>query len=62
MGRLALGLSVGVILSAAAPSLAQQGTADFRNPSGDRRNTADFLRLSTLVATTGFPRQAQLGF
>jgi len=35
--------------------------ANFTNPSGDRRNTADFLRLSTLVATTGFPRQAQLG-
>ena len=35
--------------------------ANFINPSGDRRNTADFLRLSTLVATTGLPRQAQLG-
>jgi hypothetical protein len=35
--------------------------ANFTNPSGDRRNTADFLRLSTLVATSGLPRQAQLG-
>jgi hypothetical protein len=34
---------------------------NFTNPSGDRRNTADFLRLSTLVATSGLPRQAQLG-
>jgi hypothetical protein len=29
--------------------------------TGDRRNTADFLRLNTLVATSGLPRQAQLG-
>ena len=35
--------------------------ANFTNPSGDRRNTADFLRLAGLVATSGFPRQAQLG-
>jgi hypothetical protein len=35
--------------------------ANFTNPSGDRRNTADFLRLTTLVATSGLPRQAQLG-
>jgi len=35
--------------------------ANFTNPSGDRRNASDFLRLSTLVATTGLPRQAQLG-
>jgi hypothetical protein len=35
--------------------------ANFTNPSGDRRNTADFLRLTGLVANTGFPRQAQLG-
>ncbi len=34
---------------------------NFTNPSGDRRNTADFLRLSTLVATSGLPRQFQLG-
>jgi hypothetical protein len=30
-------------------------------PATDRRNTADFLRLTTLVATSGLPRQAQLG-
>ena len=35
--------------------------ANFVNPSGDRRNTADFLRLAGLVATSGLPRQAQLG-
>ena len=35
--------------------------ASFTNPSGDRRNAADFLRLTALVATSGFPRQAQLG-
>jgi hypothetical protein len=35
--------------------------ANFTNPSGDRRNAADFLRLNTLVATSGLPRQAQLG-
>ena len=35
--------------------------ANFTNPSGDRRNTSDFLRLTTLVATSGLPRQAQLG-
>jgi hypothetical protein len=35
--------------------------ANFINPIGDRRNTADFLRLSALVATSGLPRQAQLG-
>jgi hypothetical protein len=35
--------------------------ANFTNPSGDRRNTADFLRLNSLVATSGLPRQAQLG-
>jgi hypothetical protein len=27
----------------------------------DRRNSADFLRLTSLVATSGLPRQAQLG-
>lgn len=31
--------------------------ANFINPSGDRRNAADFLRLRALVATNGFPRQ-----
>ena len=36
--------------------------ANFTNPSGDRRNAADFLRLNSLVATSGFPRQGQLGF
>jgi len=35
--------------------------ANFVNPSGDRRNAADFLRLNALVATSGLPRQAQLG-
>ncbi len=35
--------------------------ANFTNPSGDRRNTANFLRLTGLVATSGLPRQAQLG-
>jgi hypothetical protein len=35
--------------------------ANFTNPSGDRRNAADFLRLNSLVATSGLPRQAQLG-
>jgi hypothetical protein len=35
--------------------------ANFTNPSGDRRNAADFLRLNGLVANSGFPRQAQLG-
>jgi hypothetical protein len=35
--------------------------ANFTNPTGDRRNTADFLRLANLVATSGLPRQAQLG-
>jgi hypothetical protein len=35
--------------------------ANFVNPVGDRRNTADFLRLQALVATSGLPRQAQLG-
>ena len=35
--------------------------ANFTNPSGDRRNTADFLRLNALVANSGLPRQAQLG-
>jgi hypothetical protein len=31
------------------------------NTGADRRNSADFLRLTTLVATSGLPRQAQLG-
>jgi hypothetical protein len=43
--------------------------ANFVNPvttvsgitGGDRRNAADFLRLTGLVATSGLPRQAQLG-
>ena len=43
--------------------------ANFVNPTttvngltgADRRNTADFLRLTSLVATSGLPRQAQLG-
>jgi hypothetical protein len=35
--------------------------ANFINPSGDRRVTGDFLRLAGLVATSGLPRQAQLG-
>jgi hypothetical protein len=29
--------------------------------NGDRRNAADFLRPTSLIATTGLPRQAQLG-
>jgi hypothetical protein len=35
--------------------------ANFTNPSGDRRNAGNFLRLAGLVATSGLPRQAQLG-
>jgi hypothetical protein len=35
--------------------------ANFANNATDRRNAADFLRLSGLVATSGLPRQAQLG-
>jgi hypothetical protein len=36
--------------------------ANFNNPaSGNRRVQADFLRLSSLVGGTGFPRQAQAG-
>ncbi len=35
--------------------------ANFVNPSGDRRNPANFLRLASLVAVTGLPRQGQLG-
>jgi Carboxypeptidase regulatory-like domain/TonB dependent receptor-like, beta-barrel len=35
--------------------------ANFVNPSGDLRNTTDFLRLQSLVAVTGLPRQGQLG-
>jgi TonB-dependent receptor-like protein len=31
------------------------------NTGADRRNAADFLRLASLVATSGLPRQAQLG-
>ena len=31
------------------------------NTGSDRRNAADFLRLSGLVATSGLPRQGQLG-
>jgi len=31
------------------------------NTGADRRNAADFLRLTALVATSGLPRQAQLG-
>jgi hypothetical protein len=34
---------------------------NFTNPSGDRRNATDFLRLNSLVATSGLPRQAQFG-
>jgi carboxypeptidase family protein len=34
---------------------------NFTNPSGDMRNAGDFLRLNGLVATSGLPRQAQLG-
>jgi hypothetical protein len=34
---------------------------NFMNPSGDRRNAADFLRLNRLVGNSGFPRQAQFG-
>src|SRR5262249_18625123 len=34
---------------------------NFTNPSGDLRTPADFLRLTTLVATSGLPRQGQLG-
>ena len=35
--------------------------ANFVNPSGDRRNATDFLRLQGLVAVSGLPRQGQLG-
>jgi Carboxypeptidase regulatory-like domain len=35
--------------------------ANFTNNATDRRNSADFLRLTSLVATSGLPRQAQLG-
>jgi hypothetical protein len=35
--------------------------ANFTNPSGDQRTPADFLRFTGLVATSGLPRQAQLG-
>jgi hypothetical protein len=35
--------------------------ANFGTANGDRRNAADFLRKSALVATSGLPRQAQLG-
>jgi hypothetical protein len=36
--------------------------ANFSNPDGDRRVRADFLRLTTLFGSAGFPRQAQFGF
>ncbi len=35
--------------------------ANFTNPSGDLRVPADFLRYANLVATSGLPRQGQLG-
>ena len=35
--------------------------ANFEEPSGDRRNPSNFLRLASLVAVTGLPRQGQLG-
>ena len=35
--------------------------ANFTNPSGDLRVPADFLRFANLVATSGLPRQGQLG-
>ena len=35
--------------------------ANFTNPSGNRMNANDFLRLAGLVATSGLPRQGQLG-
>jgi Carboxypeptidase regulatory-like domain len=35
--------------------------ANFTNPGGNRRVTADFLRLGGLVGGTGFPRQTQIG-
>jgi hypothetical protein len=35
--------------------------ANFTNPSGDLRNTSNFLRLTGLVAVSGLPRQGQLG-
>lgn len=35
--------------------------ANFTNPSGDLRNSANFLRLTGLVAVSGLPRQGQLG-
>lgn len=35
--------------------------ANFVNPSGDLRNSGDFLRLRGLVAVSGLPRQGQLG-
>jgi hypothetical protein len=35
--------------------------ANFTNPNGNRRQTAEFLRLSGLQGGTGFPRQSQIG-
>ena len=35
--------------------------ANFTNPSGNRRQMAEFLRLSGLQGGTGFPRQSQIG-
>lgn len=34
---------------------------NFSNPSGNRRVTSDFLRLSGLFGVSGFPRQLQFG-
>jgi hypothetical protein len=41
------------------PTVAIPGNAALLG--NDRRNAADFLRLTSLVATSGLPRQAQLG-
>jgi hypothetical protein len=41
------------------PTVAIPGNAAL--VGNDRRNGADFLRLTSLVATSGLPRQAQLG-
>lgn len=35
--------------------------ANFVNPSGDLRNSANHLRLAGLVAVSGLPRQGQVG-
>ena len=35
--------------------------ANFVNPGGDLRNASNFLRLESLIAVSGLPRQGQLG-